>query len=73
VTLPERDFAKAAWRKSTYSGYNGACIEIADLASGQIGVRDSKDSGTRDVLVFDRPEWAEFVSAIKRSSREMRA
>lgn len=71
MTALGHDSAEAAWRKSTYSGYNGACIEVSDLCSGHVGVRDSKDSGTRDVLVFDRAEWAEFVSAIKRSNLEL--
>jgi hypothetical protein len=58
----------AAWRKSTYSAYNGACIEVADLFRGRIGVRDSKDlSGAPDVLVFDRAAWGAFISEVKRS------
>jgi hypothetical protein len=32
------------WRKSSHSGtQQGECVEIADLAAGVVGVRDSKD------------------------------
>ncbi|NDU73565.1 DUF397 domain-containing protein [Actinomadura sp. DSM 109109] len=34
--------SRSVWRKSTHSGGNGECIEVARLA-GAIGVRDSKD------------------------------
>jgi hypothetical protein len=33
------------WRKSSYSGENGACIEIADLPDGGAAMRDSKNPG----------------------------
>lgn len=67
MTAPELGLSYAAWYKSTYSTYNGACIEIAKLSGGLIGVRDSKDGAARDVLVFDQADWGEFVSGIKRS------
>jgi hypothetical protein len=33
------------WRKSSYSQGNddGACVELAALAQGQVGIRDSKN------------------------------
>lgn len=33
------------WRKSSYSGEHGACIEIADLPDGGAAMRDSKNPG----------------------------
>jgi hypothetical protein len=39
---PDTDLARALWRKSTSSGGNGRCVEIADL-SAAAAVRDSKD------------------------------
>ena len=31
------------WRKSEHSNPNGACIEVAVLPDGNIGIRDSKN------------------------------
>lgn len=31
------------WRKSTHSGDQGACVEVAALPTGAIAVRDSKN------------------------------
>jgi hypothetical protein len=31
------------WRKSSHSGDQGACVEVAALPAGGIGVRDSKN------------------------------
>ncbi|MFI9847924.1 DUF397 domain-containing protein [Nonomuraea sp. NPDC051941] len=54
------------WFKSTFSSYNGNCVEVATLASGNIGVRDSKDPHG-PVLEFSAEEWAQLLSAIKSS------
>ena len=51
------------WRKSKHSGYNGDCVEVADMG-GQIGVRDSKNPGG-PVLKFTRTEWAAFTAGIR--------
>ncbi|MEU1602415.1 DUF397 domain-containing protein [Micromonospora matsumotoense] len=51
-----------AWRKSTRSGSNADCVEVAEVAQ-VIGVRDSKDPAG-PVLAFDRRSWAVFVAAL---------
>jgi hypothetical protein len=52
------------WIKSSYSGGNGACVEVASPAPGSIGVRDSKiPDGPR--LRFRPEAWTGFVSAVR--------
>ena len=52
------------WTKSSASFANGDCVEVADLADGQIGVRDSKDT-TGPVLRFTRSEWRAFITGAR--------
>jgi hypothetical protein len=56
--------AMGPWRKSSYSGANGDCVEIADLPAGGRAVRDSKnpDGG---FFRFGAGEWAAFVQSVK--------
>jgi Domain of unknown function (DUF397) len=62
--MNQDDLAEAAWRKSSYSGGQGACVEIADLPDGGIAVRDSKDPGGPK-LTFTAKEWAAFLAGTK--------
>ena len=62
-TEPGTDLSHALWRKSTYSGGNGSCIEIADLGT-VAAVRDSKNrNGPK--LIFAADEWRSFVDSVK--------
>jgi Domain of unknown function (DUF397) len=55
------DAPRTVWRKSSYSGGNGGCIEVAGRG-GRIVVRDSKDpSGS--VLVFSLHEMRVFLES----------
>ncbi|MEU8925039.1 DUF397 domain-containing protein [Kitasatospora sp. NPDC048545] len=58
------DLSQAAWRKSSFSGDQGNCIEVADCFAGIVPVRDSKDPGG-PALVFPTDAWTAFVTAIK--------
>jgi Domain of unknown function (DUF397) len=53
------------WRKSSYSGYNGDCVEVAVLRPGQVGVRDSKAHGSGPVLRLTSAEWAAFLAVVR--------
>jgi hypothetical protein len=55
------------WRKSSYSGGNGAeCIEVAS-PDDAIAVRDTKQNGTGPVLRFTPAAWRRFAGQVKRS------
>jgi len=57
------------WHKSSRSGQNGSCVEVAETAQA-IGVRDSKDR-TGPVLVFSPEEWRAFVEGVKRGEFDL--
>ncbi|MEU1997156.1 DUF397 domain-containing protein [Nocardia gamkensis] len=57
----EVDWTGAVWRKSTYSGPDGNCVEVAFLVDGNVAVRDTKDSGRGPVLAFAPGEWDAFL------------
>jgi hypothetical protein len=59
------DIARATWKKSSKSAYNGSCFEIARLLEDRVAVRDTKDSGSGPVLIFNQSEWDAFLSGAK--------
>jgi len=52
------------WVKSSYSGNEGDCVEVADLPDGGRAVRDSKDP-SGPVLRFTAEEWKAFMGRIR--------
>lgn len=52
------------WVKSSLSYANGQCVEVADLPSGAVGVRDSKDAAG-PILQFTAVEWKAFLGGAK--------
>jgi Domain of unknown function (DUF397) len=52
-----------AWRKSTYSGGEGNCVEVADDRN-RVMVRDTNDR-TGVILRFTADAWQTFASRVK--------
>ncbi|MGA5818429.1 DUF397 domain-containing protein [Kitasatospora sp. NPDC094028] len=50
------------WRKSSHSGGQGACVEIAGPTAGAVAVRDSKDPEGPQ-LRFSADAWRAFAAA----------
>ncbi|MGW4118725.1 DUF397 domain-containing protein [Nocardia sp. NPDC004711] len=57
------DPSEPKWFKSSYSGSQGDCVEVAHLDGGMVGVRDSKNP-TGPALVFGPGEWDAFTSGV---------
>jgi Domain of unknown function (DUF397) len=60
----ERPGSGSAWVKSSLSFSNGNCVEVASLADGGIGVRNSRDSAGA-VLRFTPDEWHAFLGGVR--------
>ena len=56
--------SRASWRKSSHSGANGDCVEVARPAPGRIAVRDSKNPGGHE-LAFTPGQWTAFTTALR--------
>ncbi|WKK25903.1 DUF397 domain-containing protein [Streptomyces olivoreticuli] len=60
----DHDLPKTQWRKSTYSGDSGDCVEVADGFLDMVPVRDSKDTLGPSLRVATRA-WSEFISGVR--------
>lgn len=58
------DLSAATWRKSSYSGDSGDCVEVAVASDGGRYVRDSKDRGGR-AHYFTAAGWMGFIRGLK--------
>lgn len=54
---------ESSWIKSSLSFSNSNCVEVANLAGGEIGVRDSKDA-EGPILRFTPGEWEAFIGGV---------
>ncbi len=54
----------AQWKKSSYSGAHGDCVEVRSPGVGAIAVRDSKNP-KGPALSFGAREWSAFVAGIE--------
>lgn len=60
--MPYSEQTAITWRKSTASGHNGNCVEIAAVGDS-IVIRNSR-SPFGSVLSFTRQEWGAFLKAV---------
>ena len=60
----ERPGSGSFWTKSSLSYANGNCVEVASLPGGEIGVRNSRNSGG-PVLKFTSDEWHAFLGGVR--------
>ncbi|UGT62172.1 DUF397 domain-containing protein [Nocardia asteroides] len=58
------ELSGAEWFKSSYSGGDNNCVEIAHVEGGLVGVRDSKNAAG-PALLFASGEWTAFAEAIR--------
>ncbi|MBF6467765.1 DUF397 domain-containing protein [Nocardia beijingensis] len=61
------DPAGAEWFKSSYSGGDKECVEVAFLSNGSVAVRDSKNP-FGPVLVFSSGDWSTFTTGASRGA-----
>lgn len=52
------------WRKSSFSGANGNCVEMRS-SEGGVQVRDSKQHGTGPILNFTTAEFNALLQGVK--------
>ncbi len=57
------ELGSVTWCKSTRSGANGNCVEVAQLPAA-IALRDSKNP-SGPVLMFSPNEWVAFIEGTK--------
>ncbi len=62
--IPATELLNVTWQKSKHSNPNGACVEVAHLASGEIAVRNSRFP-EGPALVYTRAEIAAFLAGAK--------
>jgi hypothetical protein len=58
------DLSRAEWRKSSHSGQDGNCVEVARDLPGLVAVRDSKEPDGAKVVI-SRAAWQVFIRAAR--------
>ncbi len=64
MSTPELRNPAWSWRKSSYSGQGGDCVEVADGAPGLVPVRDSK-TPSGPAIAFGADAWSAFIADLK--------
>ena len=55
---------KAIWRKSSYSGTQENCVEVAGNLPGAVAIRDSKNPHAGTHMIHPTT-WRTFVTAVR--------
>ncbi|WP_116211001.1 DUF397 domain-containing protein [Streptomyces olivoreticuli] len=58
------DLDNAVWRKSTYSGHQSDCVQVADGLPDLIPLRDSK-APDGPTLFVPTGAWGDFIRNVK--------
>lgn len=62
--MSENDLSRGEWRKSSYSGQSGNCVEVARNLPDLVAIRDSKSPSGPNLLVS--PEtWRAFLLTLR--------
>jgi Domain of unknown function (DUF397) len=64
IATVSADTSAFAWRKSSRSAANGACVEVAQLPGQRVVVRDSKNPAGAPMMLSAR-DWSNFIGDIK--------
>jgi hypothetical protein len=54
----------AGWRKSSASNSSGNCVELAELANGDVAVRNSRHPAG-PALIYTKAEIAAFLDGVR--------
>lgn len=61
----DHDLSRAPWRKSSFSGNGGNCVEVATIGA-LVAVRDTTDRAGA-LLTFPAPAWQSFATTLRSS------
>ena len=61
---------RVEWRKSSFSGAMGNCVEVAALVTDDVAVRNSRHP-SGPALIFARAEWAAFLDGMKQGEFDL--
>lgn len=64
LDVPRCGAPRNGFRRSSYSGQNGHCVEVAGSGGGGRWVRDSKAPGT-GLHRFTAGQWRSFLAHLK--------